>query len=735
MAYLLKYYKELVSHGHRWRLEIHQDTDDAIEAVEIGPVLQGLRLIMQGDQADIDTPIVKTSLEMVFVDAPNLEDKRKCGYWEEFYTSTATEYRVRLMKDGTVEWTGYVTPDSFSESLQYRGSVSIIARDNLGHLQDFAFDMAGDENGMVTLWDIVNTALAKVSFAMAEWDDTDLQHLWPSSEDAKMPSLQRCLFNVAAFKDQNWWEVLEGVLYSIGVTFRYVGGNTFVLTPIRNLGMGTRTMWADVPTREARFLSYGHRELSPAAKAIKEVADFDIVDEIADTSMPADAYGDESTYDFDMYPDSPWTEMYKMPVHATVAGGWDRNSASNSLMLNVFQYADKKEYRFGEYGEVKDPSVVYLAANQYNATRQASFKLRLLKAGTFKLSFAFDKIISLYDNNTAVGYCDSNVFLDYVQILAQFIGDDGSTLSLVYTSDYKGTEWVDTDMVPITESDTRTRFETGELTTEGPGEVVLYIYRPVVRFAAPIGEGKGAYIGIKDAQVIVMNNASKPIMRTLRINTDYNDKNNVVLTRSPLYAANPSNVVSPKVVRNGIFVEDTNQTFPGSERWYWNEGDTPQPLAVLIHQQMLAYYSRPMNVLTGELVDIEQDDPLFTAFYIWNGKPHILMSGTLNVLTGRMENAVLREFQRYDKMWETHITPEDVTIDSAAAYITIEVKSAKTFTINMLGPLPSWLTLDVYSGSGDNGIIQLRAMQNSSGEERTAYIKIDTAYCRIKQRA
>ena len=141
MAYLLKYYKELVSHGHRWRLEIHQDTDDASEAVEIGPVLQGLSLIMQGDQADIDTPIVKTSLEMVFVDAPDLEDERKCGYWEEFYTSSATEYRVRLMKDGAVEWTGYVTPDSFSESLQYRGSVTIIARDNLGALQDYPCEL------------------------------------------------------------------------------------------------------------------------------------------------------------------------------------------------------------------------------------------------------------------------------------------------------------------------------------------------------------------------------------------------------------------------------------------------------------------------------------------------------------------------------------------------------------------------------------------------------------------
>ena len=45
---------------------------------EIGSVLQGLRLYVQGDQADIDTPIVKTSLEMTFVDAPDLEADRKC---------------------------------------------------------------------------------------------------------------------------------------------------------------------------------------------------------------------------------------------------------------------------------------------------------------------------------------------------------------------------------------------------------------------------------------------------------------------------------------------------------------------------------------------------------------------------------------------------------------------------------------------------------------------------------
>ena len=79
----------------------------------------------------------------------------------KFYTSSATEYRVRLMKDGAVEWTGYVTPDSFSESLQYRGSVTIIARDNLGALQDFEYDATSTTSGMIYHH---AKALAAVSF-------------------------------------------------------------------------------------------------------------------------------------------------------------------------------------------------------------------------------------------------------------------------------------------------------------------------------------------------------------------------------------------------------------------------------------------------------------------------------------------------------------------------------------------------------------------------------------------
>ena len=38
----------------------------------------------------------------------------------------------------------------------------------------------------------------------------------------------------------------------------------------------------------------------------------------------------------------------------------------------------------------------------------------------------------------------------------------------------------------------------------------------------------------------------------------------------------------------------------------------------------------------------------------------MLLSGALNILTGRMESAVLRSYERYDRMWETYIEEGDV---------------------------------------------------------------------------
>ena len=283
MDYKKKYYKEIESQADQWRLEIWQNTDDSITAIEIGPVLQSMRLIVQGDQADIDTPIIKTSLELVFVDAPDLDDDRKCGYWEEFYTSSAVEYKVLLYKNNTLEWSGFVTPDSFSEVLQYRGSVTIIARDNLGALQDIDCNLNSIANadGRARAYQIVDYALKKSGIIAMDY----ILSLW-SNLNRRIPECDKLgkyeasstlwyqMFDITALDQGNIYDALEKVLYSLGAVLRYVGGNKFVISTLRDMPLGQYDFWPEVPTLPIQFVSYGHRELSPAIKSIAEEISF-----------------------------------------------------------------------------------------------------------------------------------------------------------------------------------------------------------------------------------------------------------------------------------------------------------------------------------------------------------------------------------------------------------------------------------------------------------------------------
>ena len=306
MDYRQKYYKDIESHGHMWRMVISQLTDEDLTPMEIGPVLQSLRLVMQGDQADVDTPIVKTSMEMTFIDAPDLEEDRKCGFWEEFYTSSATEYKVQLYKDDILEWSGYITPDSFSEDLRYRGSVSIIARDNLGALQDYMCDATeiADEQGKVEICRLVERGLRDVGIISLDAElhsnnrFSETSRLWPVGFGGGYKEYSDTLIwqvvDADTLSQLNWYEAIEKVLYSIGAVLRYVGENKLVLSTIKDVGLGLVDFWPDVPVRPVSFGAFGRRELAPAVKSIKEEIEFEKPDSDKDNALSILSYGQQA---------------------------------------------------------------------------------------------------------------------------------------------------------------------------------------------------------------------------------------------------------------------------------------------------------------------------------------------------------------------------------------------------------------------------------------------------------
>lgn len=749
--YKAKYYKNIESLGHQWQIIIWQDTDNEVTLTEIGPVLQGLRLSVQGEQADIETPIVKTSLTMVFVDAPDLNDPRKCGYWEEFYTSSATEYKVELYKDNVKEWTGYITPDSFAEDLQYRGSVSIIARDNLGALQDVQYNAATDSNDMITLFALINQAMQVISFPMQYSFPTGgaRGRLHNSELEGFEENITEVMFNGSAFVGKTWQDAVEGALLATGMVVRYVGSNSYVVVPMRDIPLYNKDYFADIPIVDVRFSAYGHRELNPAAKTLVDEVQFDIEENIASVDFPEESYGGKGEYIYrvesnpDEHLQTPST-FYRMPVYEAESLSWNTPSLDKSLFLNPFAYQLKEGYSSMRFGNLRATDVAYLASNavlyDYDKWQEETMELRsvvyrmMLGKGNYRFSFKLDTPVSLYDNETKVGFIDSEASLVSVFYNLRYRDKYGDIITeyRLDTNKWEAGEFAEPNrwynpnpskvgLFPYVMEFPDCKYDVG-------GHLELEIKRINTYVPAP-ANARGAYVQIKEITIEDARLDTIAIPKSLKVTTNYNKNNNIRIHRNLEYGFNMGRISSPKTVKNGMYLLNNENWYQASDQWIFGYGDTPQPLSVLLHQQILAYYSKPNNLLTGELV---VDNPVFNALYRWKGKNHIITSGTLNVLSGRMENVTLREFARYDSMWETYAEQDVFKVDYPATTIQVRVHSNKALTTSHL-VLPWWI--DGSIADAGNGVynLTLHITQNDTGADRVAIIEVDTALVKVEQ--
>lgn len=758
MAHQLRYYKEIESQGHTWRVDFYQDTEDTVDVQVIGPVLQGLRLVMQGDQADIDTPIVKTSLEMTFVDAPDMEGEGKTGYWEEFYTSSATEWMVKLWKDGVIEWSGFVTPDSFSEDLRYRGSVNIIARDNLGYLDDLFFSYS---DPFINVLQIISSAFNAGNIAI-DWS-TGYKDMWSPNYSSPL----NLRFNSALFEGKTWWEAMEIALRSIGYVMRYKGSNTYIVGTMRSIGLSGELYWWEVPEKDVSFLSYGHREFSPAVKSIIETVNFDIEENIADFEMTQDSYTETSELmtfyktEVEEINSGIYQEVrreYELPVfeyHNALWGG--TVTADKSLLLNPYKYAYKEGfYSPDKGGEIKSDNMLLVAMNQVPDTLPLAEKDRCVtyqtyvNSGSLAISMDFGYPVALYDNQTTIGdYTNKSIApstgfswfrVSRFYFIIRWEGVSGAELQ------YNGSEWADTltNTLTIIQLDSNnwmeetflqrysTQINIAPLTITEPGTITIKFYGAVGSGGNTTNGSEGLYLRWSNLSITAEGDLKTVDKR--KTTTNYNENNNIVLKRESPAAIYTAKMIAPAMVKNGMVMYE-NGEYTNQNYWRFHSKDILQPLEVLVHQQLLAYYSKPNNILSGELMDAGGQVPDFSSLWMWNGKEHMLTSGTLNILTGRMENAVLREFTRYDHMWETWVENEDVTLDYAADQIQFLVHH-QPFRELSVTYLPSWITLkSIMADMSNLSVVILSVMGNGTGMDREAIFNIDTAAVRVTQRA
>lgn len=739
MAYKQKYFKEIKTDGVRWRLRIYQDTDESLTSMDIGPVLQGLTLKVQGDQAEIDSPIVKTSLEMTFADAPDLPDAPGCknGYWEEFYTSSATEYKVELYKDKDKVWTGYVTPDSFSESLEYRGSVTLIARDNLGALQDFEYNAIDDGTGMISLIDLVTQALNVISFPMQLVSDFGEERRLPYTTIGDgSQTIKDILFNHSVFKEKTWLEALESVLLATGLTLRYVGDNIFALAQLRDLPLYGHETWEDVEVKETIFCAYGFRELSPAIKTLVDEVLFQIEEDIAESDMPIDAYGEEKSYDFYRFGNLGETvSITQQPIHAVVAGSWSPRTAETSLLLNPFKYLLKEGHASSKKGDLTDTSTVYVATNPSSilSGRSAEWKMEI-GPGKYRFAFTIGTAVSLYDDHRKIGHSDFDYTFSRFAYNLRYISNDG-TEKLEYRSSsnswIKGTINDYNSLFPEVPLPVTYEFPDVEITTRGFFYLIIYYAGVDVTLNSPEGVSEGAYLPIKDIILEDANLVNMHIPDSQKTTTHYNNKNNIRLERSIDFGFNEADLASPKIIRNGMYIKSNDNWYISSDEWKYQDYEVAKPLPALLHQQLLPYYAKPNNVLTGELATA---DPTFNAHYLWNGKRHLIMSGALNIITGRMESVILREFYRYEQLWGvTTLDQNEFNISPLSQIVSVNASSKKILTVNNVQNIPGWISVSMIILDENSYQFNFNCEKNTRARSRTATLYIDTALLTITQ--
>ena len=98
-----------------------------------------------------------------------------------------------------------------------------------------------------------------------------------------------------------------------------------------------------------------------------------------------------------------------------------------------------------------------------------------------------------------------------------------------------------------------------------------------------------------------------------------------------------------------------------------------------------------------------------------------------------MENVILREFMRYDKMWARTWLEEDVfATRRAGGFVKVIVHSKKEITTADISA-PSWISVAL-SHNGENTIVTLNCAANSGSGERVGVVTIDTAKAKVVQK-
>lgn len=641
-AYKLKYY------------HTHTDRDGRIVRLEVWIhsivqyvsyrmcELSGLQLEIQGAQGDVDAAIVKSSLRFSLIDCPDKTTTatEKHGDWGEFYTPDSTKYLVVLktMEPGATtyvtRWSGYITPDSWQESLDYHGEVTITARDNIGHLADFAFDAEGSSNGLISVFDIVESALAKVDCPMAlVWDAIDLAGQgYKTVTDADGKRLREMLLNVEAFEGQSWYDVLETVLGDLGLCLRYIDNNQILCTSVANLHLLGAGDGQDSPRRTPVFLN-GTLTLNPPYRKMIDRLSYDFsssIDYAATKGLNFNGETQELPYHIEKYPQGLYVSgIQTVDLINNTGVGWQGSG----------QFYNIEGYDFSETDIAPDVDIRTACAIAANVSQNivsdkgstAIYNFGAIKSGSISIKFEYSNLLYIVGNIDGHNiYPLKKAFIGSVDYALRLRLSNGTyrywnmsngawgTSRIFQTSD-SGEVIIDISAAEIPEIGGELSLEVRARAAYVENEPGITDFRGLAWFLKSL-RLESAFDGLQNYQV-----TTEPAA-----NVKYNLVNDKNCSIGPIYQ--PTDLINCRSYMNALW---RNAATPAAWQWKLTDG-TLMPLPSLIHLQRLMLHGVTKQILEGDAVVADGKGFAFNALYDYRGKVYIITSGTLDLIRGEM---------------------------------------------------------------------------------------------------
>lgn len=386
MAYGLYLYKNVTTKGNRVvRLEIwskdYTGSSAEIEAMGASP----FSISIDNSGGSVEEPLIKTNLNIVIKDTNQVD-------YDLFFTPDATKFKVIIKISGVDYWVGYLTPDSYSESLSYRSDIVLTARDNLGMLSEIKYERAGKRATMRTL---LNEAMALISFG----NTLEYRQKKTSGTLNILDAYIRC----DRFIGKTWADVVQTILHDCGLQMRFVGAAKYAIYDIGEIvNLGTT-----ISTQTFKFIEEsGQREIIPAARTITLNQDYGSVDNSYDGVLAGSEYSfrDAKSVSQPVTKDISTPQVFSINYYDPLSSVW---GGVGGLMGIVNP---------NEWNEA--PSTIMLTGDLYDLStyRQAIVYSQIMPvtAGNVEVKFQVSNLVK-YPAISGSDYVWKDYFFEYIK--------------------------------------------------------------------------------------------------------------------------------------------------------------------------------------------------------------------------------------------------------------------------------------------------------------------------------